>query len=102
MVRTLKDIDGCIGTPEFLSKLEHYVMALLPLPEVADLLGVPEMILREYLDTNEEARKVVREVRARCAYELHRRDIEAMNAGNQLAAERVRQYYQQTTDDYGN
>lgn len=81
-------------------EISDLVSKLTPISDMAILLGVTEIELREALDDpTSPASYAYRDAKARVALQLRERDIEMASAGNTTAAENVNFYYRQMLQD---
>lgn len=81
-------------------EISDLVSKLTPISDMAILLGVTEIELREALDDpTSPASYAYRAAKARVALQLRERDIELASAGSQTAAENVNFYYRQMLQD---
>ena len=75
---------------------ERLVRALTPIADIAVLMDVDEVILRDNIeDMNSPLSKVFRRIRAETALEIRERNIEYMEAGSPSATEKVSEYLKQ-------
>lgn len=81
-------------------EISDLVSKLTPISDMAILLGVTEIELREALDDpNSPASYAYRDAKARVALQLRERDIELAGAGSPTAAENVSYYFRQMLQD---
>ena len=81
-------------------EISDLVYKLTPISDMAILLGVTEIELREALDDpTSPASYVYRDAKARVALQLRERDIELAGAGSPTAAENVGYYFRQMLQD---
>ena len=75
---------------------ERLVRALTPIADIAVLMNVDEVILRDNIeDPNTPVSKAFRRIRAETALEIRERNIEDMEAGSPSATEKVSEYLKQ-------
>lgn len=75
---------------------ERLVRALTPIADIAVLMNVDEVILRDNIeDPNTPVSKAFRRIRAQTALEIRERNIEDMEAGSPSATEKVSEYLKQ-------
>ena len=81
-------------------EISDLVSKLTPISDMAILLGVTEIELREALDDpTSPASYAYRDAKARVALQLRERDIELASAGSPTAAENVVYYFRQMLQD---
>ena len=81
-------------------EISDLVSKLTPISDMAILLGVTEIELREALDNpTSPASYAYRDAKARVALKLRERDIDLASAGDTTAAENVNFYYRQMLQD---
>ena len=81
-------------------EISDLVSKLTPISDMAILLGVTEIELREALDDpNSPASYAYRDAKARVALQIRERDIENASTGDTTAAENVSLYYRQMLQD---
>ena len=81
-------------------EISRLVANLTPISDMAILLDVTEIELREALDDpNSPASYAYRDAKARVALQLRERDIELAGAGSPTAAENVSYYFRQMLQD---
>ena len=81
-------------------EISDLVSKLTPISDMAILLGVTEIELREALDDpNSPASYAYRDAKARVALRIRERDIENASKGDTTAAENVSLYYRQMLQD---
>ena len=81
-------------------EISDLVSKLTPISDMAILLGVTEIELREALDDpTSPASYAYRDAKARVGLQLRERDIELASAGDTTAAENVNFYYRQMLQD---
>lgn len=81
-------------------EISDLVSKLTPISDMAILLGVTEIELREALDNpTSPASYAYRDAKARVALQLRERDIELASMGDTTAAENVNLYYRQMLQD---
>ena len=81
-------------------EISDLVSKLTPISDMAILLGVTEIELREALDDpTSPAAYAYKAAKARVALQLRERDIELASAGSPTAAENVTLYYRQMLQD---
>lgn len=85
---SIQEIDGEL--------FERLVRALTPIADIAVLMNVDEVILRDNIeDPNTPVSKAFRRIRAKTALEIRERNIEYMEAGSPSATEKVSEYLKQ-------
>ena len=88
LLRSIQEIDGEL--------FERLVRALTPIADIAVLMNVDEVILRDNIeDPNTPVSKAFRRIRAQTALEIRERNIEDMEAGSPSATEKVSEYLKQ-------
>lgn len=81
-------------------EISDLVSKLTPISDMAILLGVTEIELREALDDpTSPASYAYRDAKARVALRIRERDIENASTGDTTAAENVSLYYRQMLQD---
>ena len=89
LLRSIQEIDGEL--------FERLVRALTPIADIAVLMNVDEVILRDNIeDPNTPVSKAFRRIRAQTALEIRERNNEYMEAGSPSATEKVSEYLKQT------
>lgn len=88
------------GLNKCTEEIRDLVSKLTPISDMAILLGVTEIELREALDDpNSPASYAYRDAKARVALQLRERDIELASAGSPTSAENVSYYFRQMLQD---